>query len=67
MEGIKGYGPIPQGLFLESMGINLRIEVLGKGKSEQVKKGMEEDYERLVSPEQMGEIYKVQMITCKEN
>lgn len=41
--------------------------MLSKGKSEEVKKRMEEDYKRLVSPEEMGEIYKVQMITCKDN
>lgn len=48
---------VPQGFFLESMGISARVEVLAK-KNPQKKEKIEKDYQRLASPEQMGEIYK---------
>jgi len=63
---LKAHGPIPQGAFLESMGISARIEVLethvGVSKAERLQK----DYERLVSPEYMGEIYKFMYFGNKE-
>ncbi|CDW71486.1 UNKNOWN [Stylonychia lemnae] len=49
-------GPMPQGLFLESMGINMRKE---QAKTESSKKLLEDSYYRLCHPSEMGEIYKM--------
>eukprot|EP00825_Cyclidium_porcatum_P002864 TRINITY_DN11329_c0_g1_i2.p1 TRINITY_DN11329_c0_g1~~TRINITY_DN11329_c0_g1_i2.p1 ORF type:complete len:394 (-),score=52.48 TRINITY_DN11329_c0_g1_i2:8-1189(-) len=55
---IKVFGPIPQGLFLESMGINTRIEMLTKSAFKSQIEKLKSQYERLVSADQMGSIYK---------
>lgn len=48
---------LPQGFFLEAMGISARIEMLAK-KNPTKAQSLQKDYERLASPDQMGEIYK---------
>ena len=50
---------MPQGFFLESMGISLRIDVLKKNMTAAQRKRIESEYERLASPKQMGAIYKM--------
>lgn len=58
---------MPQGLFLECMGITMRLEILQKAaKTAAQKKLLEESYVRLCSPEQMGEIYKMMYIGHKD-
>eukprot|EP00347_Sterkiella_histriomuscorum_P000709 403374808 len=60
-------GPMPQGLFLESMGINMRKEILQKyTKTEQQRKILEESYYRLCHPQEMGEIYKMMYFGHKD-
>jgi len=69
-ENVKGCiasKAIPQGAFLEAMGIFVRKEALLKAnvlnpEYVKMKKRIEEDYLRLVHPDQMGEIYKVMFI-----
>lgn len=56
---MKVVGSIPQGAFLECMGISARVEMLSAKGGLNVIKQLETDYERLVSPEHMGEIYKM--------
>ena len=56
--------PIPQGLFLESMGISARVEILSQ-KNPAKKTKLLQDYERLASPSSMGEIYKALFIGNK--
>lgn len=55
---------IPQGLFLESMGISARVEILSQ-KNPSKKEKLWQDYERLASPSSMGEIYKALYIGNK--
>ena len=58
--------PVPQGFFLESMGILPRIEQLSQNVGVTQGKILEEQYERLVSPEQMGGIYKFMLASSKD-
>ena len=63
VDGVITRGPIPQGYFLEAMGMNLRKEALkntNKNRTDfkQISKRLDDDYTRLVHPDQMGEIYK---------
>lgn len=61
---LKSSPPIPQGLFLESMGISARVEILSQ-KNPSKKEKLWQDYERLASPSSMGEIYKALYIGNK--
>lgn len=55
---MKVVGSIPQGEFLECMGISDRVQILSAKVSLSMANQLEDDYERLVSPEHMGEIYR---------
>jgi SAM-dependent MidA family methyltransferase len=55
---------LPQGLFLEAMGISERIQILIQ-KNPAKREKLISEYERLASPEHMGEIYKVLFIGNK--
>lgn len=60
--------PMPQGLFLESLGIRVRLESLMKKASDKAQMDLlEESYVRLCSPKEMGEIYKFLYIGHKDN
>lgn len=48
---------MPQGCFLEAMGISARVEMLGAKNPTKIE-SLAKDYERLASPDEMGEIYK---------
>ncbi|EPE30186.1 S-adenosyl-L-methionine-dependent methyltransferase [Glarea lozoyensis ATCC 20868] len=74
--GIEVHGPVEQGAFLEVMGIKERAEMLvksieksaaqqGSEKLEEMKKGIDGAWRRLVdrSPVGMGKVYKVMAIT----
>jgi NADH dehydrogenase [ubiquinone] 1 alpha subcomplex assembly factor 7 len=57
---VSTYGPITQKDFLQSLGIQARIEQLFKNaKSSQARKTLLDSAERLMDPEAMGRIYKV--------
>ena len=56
---------MPQGMFLESMGMNVRLQVLQKNSPSKAKE-LENDYLRLVHPDKMGEIYKILYIGHEE-
>ncbi|KAG2231049.1 hypothetical protein INT48_007560 [Thamnidium elegans] len=59
-EGVSAYGPITQKDFLQSLGIQARIEQLFKSaKSSEQRKVLLDGAERLMDPELMGRIYKV--------
>jgi NADH dehydrogenase [ubiquinone] 1 alpha subcomplex assembly factor 7 len=61
------YGPITQKDFLQSLGIQARIEQLFKNaKSSEARKILLDGAERLMDPELMGRIYKV-LAFAKEN
>ena len=55
---LQAMGPIPQGAFLESMGISLRLDMLLQKATVEQGTRLESEVERLVSPLEMGEIYK---------
>jgi NADH dehydrogenase [ubiquinone] 1 alpha subcomplex assembly factor 7 len=60
LSGISTYGPVTQGHFLRSLGIETRLKMLLQGaKSSERALDMIKSYERLVNPKQMGDIYKV--------
>ena len=48
------------------MGIIPRIDLLKKTMSEEDQSRLDSEYDRLVLPDEMGEIYKVQLITKEE-
>lgn len=62
--GAAVYGPAAQGRFLNRLGLNLRTEMLCKGKSEDEQQSIRAGAERLAAPDQMGEIFKVLCIAA---
>ncbi|CAO3697427.1 unnamed protein product [Rhizopus stolonifer] len=57
---ISSYGPITQTNFLQSLGIQARVEKLFRNaKSSESRKAILDGAERLMDPEAMGRIYKV--------
>ncbi|KAJ8064888.1 hypothetical protein OCU04_007193 [Sclerotinia nivalis] len=70
-EGVEVHGPMEQGVWLESMGIKERAEMLVKslgGRDDEVKKRVEGAWKRLVDRggSGMGKVYKV-MVVMPEN
>ena len=64
---VSAYGPITQKDFLQSLGIQARIEQLFRSaKSSEARKILLDGAERLMDPELMGRIYKV-LAFSKEN
>ena len=49
-KGIKAYESLPQGYFLEAMGIVPRIDILNKNMNKEEKQRIEGEYNRLVLP-----------------
>lgn len=58
-EGAAVFGPIAQGLFLERLGIKLRLARLLAGKSAELAARLERGVHRLIDPEAMGTLFKV--------
>ncbi|KAG2182781.1 hypothetical protein INT44_005761 [Umbelopsis vinacea] len=57
---VSTYGPVTQGHFLHSLGIETRLKMLLKSaKTRERALDMIKSYERLVNPDEMGQIYKV--------
>lgn len=57
---MTAYGPITQKDFLQSLGIQARVERLFRNaKTSDTRKSLLDGAERLMDPEQMGRIYKV--------
>ena len=64
VEGVRAFGPMPQGEFLSAMGIETRLQTLldgkeGGGLTDKQALLLYDSYRRLVDPEQMGRKYKV--------
>ncbi len=57
--GAATYGLVPQGVFLNRLGAGLRVQKLCRNATAQQKSAMISAYERLVSIEQMGDLFKV--------
>lgn len=62
-EGVAVFGPLPQGLVLERLGIRLRLERLARGRTEVERAALEAGVDRLVAPEAMGELFQVLALT----
>jgi len=53
------FSPMPQGVFLEQLGLRTRVEALKKGATEAQVFELNRAYSRLTSPEQMGTLFRV--------
>jgi NADH dehydrogenase [ubiquinone] 1 alpha subcomplex assembly factor 7 len=62
-EGLVAHGPITQGAFLAALGIQARTETLAKASPERAEQ-LALDRDRLVDPEQMGDLFKVIALTA---
>ena len=56
---VKISGPVPQGAFLQRLGIALRAERLAKGATREQATDIASGVERLIAPDQMGNLLKV--------
>jgi NADH dehydrogenase [ubiquinone] 1 alpha subcomplex assembly factor 7 len=63
VEGAASYGPVAQGHFLETLGAKIRLKKLCENATEEQKSAMISGLERLLLPEQMGELFKVLCLT----
>jgi len=63
--GLAAYGPMSQGTFLQNIGVEHRAGKLLDAASEKQKKEILSAVERLVSEEQMGELFKVLCLARK--
>lgn len=62
--GASAHGPVAQGAFLERLGLPFRLERLSQGKSPQEVMALHQGAQRLVSPTQMGELFKAFCISA---
>lgn len=62
-EGLTVHGPVTQGAFLKALGIEARTAALAKAAPDRAD-ALAGDRDRLVDPEQMGELFKVIAITA---
>nr|WP_083943044.1 SAM-dependent methyltransferase [Sphingomonas soli] len=62
-EGLVVHGPVTQGAFLEALGIGARTEALAAKTPDRAEQ-LALDRDRLIDPEQMGELFKVIAITA---
>jgi len=61
--GIAAHGPVTQGSFLEALGIDLRAAALAEHATPAQQQDLRTATDRLVSPDQMGELFKVMALT----
>jgi NADH dehydrogenase [ubiquinone] 1 alpha subcomplex assembly factor 7 len=61
--GALGYGPVPQGGFLNALGLRLRTERLAAANPDRAAL-LRDAADRLVSPARMGQLFKVVAITA---
>ena len=62
-EGLVVHGPVTQGAFLKALGIEARSEALAKVAPDRAE-ALAIDRDRLIDPEQMGELFKVIALTA---
>jgi NADH dehydrogenase [ubiquinone] 1 alpha subcomplex assembly factor 7 len=62
-EGLVVHGPVTQGAFLQAIGIDARAQALAAAAPERAE-SIAADRDRLVAPEQMGELFKVLALTA---
>jgi NADH dehydrogenase [ubiquinone] 1 alpha subcomplex assembly factor 7 len=64
-QGARVHGPVPQGQWLQAMGIDLRASALSRASPEQAR-AIAAARARLVAPDQMGELFKVMALTSPD-
>lgn len=62
--GASAHGPVSQGAFLERLGLPFRLERLSHGKPPEEVMRLHQGAQRLVSPNQMGELFKAFCISA---
>ncbi len=63
--GLAVFGPVPQGRFLLELGLAVRLARLVAGKPPALARALRTAAERLVAPDQMGELFKVMAWTSR--
>jgi SAM-dependent MidA family methyltransferase len=56
---VRAYGPVPQGVFLERLGITARARALARGRPEATVAAIAAEHRRLTHPEDMGNLFQV--------
>jgi len=62
--GAAVHGPVPQGAFLERLGIAARAAALGAGATPEQARDIAAAHHRLVGPAEMGTLFKVMAVTA---
>ncbi len=57
--GARGHGPVPQGRFLEALGIGAGARTLGESATPDQASEIASALHRLTHPREMGELFKV--------
>ena len=55
----RAYGPVPQGVFLERLGITARARALARGREGPELEAIAAAHRRLTHPEEMGHLFQV--------
>jgi len=64
-EGAAVFGPTSQGAFLHGLGIGVRAEALGREKDDETRARIRSEVNRLIAPDQMGELFKALSVLPK--
>ncbi|MBB5519998.1 class I SAM-dependent methyltransferase [Amphiplicatus metriothermophilus] len=64
--GAAVWGPVPQGTFLDRLGLALRVERLCAGKTAEEALAIRQGAHRIAAPEQMGEVFKAMCIASPD-
>lgn len=66
-EGAKAHGTVSQSKFLQELGINHRFESLMSNPNlkDEERNTISSGYEKLLSPKEMGELFKVLAVSSK--
>ena len=65
-EGARAYGPITQREFLSALGIRARLAALSKAASPAQRQRLERGAERLTSPGEMGDLFRVLVLSSPQ-
>ncbi len=60
--GADPYGPVPQGRFLAALGASARLVALSRRASASERRQLESGVERLLAPDQMGDLFKAMVL-----
>ncbi len=63
-EGVQAVKIMEQGVFLKSLGIDLRAQALAVKANDDQRRGLSSALHRLTHPDEMGRLFKVMMMEC---